>query len=67
LAIRPDEAAHRLEATLTELRIKRTAYAERLAVLLDVSPTDVDSREGFSKAIKEKVYKETDTLQLPAK
>lgn len=58
LAIRPDEAAHRLEATLTELRIKRTAYAERLALLLGVSPTDVDSREGFSKAIKEKVYKE---------
>ncbi|MER6158532.1 AAA family ATPase [Streptomyces sp. NPDC001868] len=58
LAIRPDEAAHRLEATLTELRIKRTAYAERLALLLGVRPADVDSREGFSKVIKEKVYKE---------
>ncbi|WP_217383551.1 ATP-binding protein [Streptomyces sp. NK08203] len=58
LAIRPDEAAHRLEASLTELRIKRTAYAERLALLLGVMPADVDSRAGFSKVIKEKVYKE---------
>ncbi|MFB6604305.1 AAA family ATPase [Streptomyces noursei] len=51
LAIRPDEAAHRLEATLTELRIKRTAYAELLAPLLGVNADDVDSREGFSKVI----------------
>ncbi|MFF7471088.1 AAA family ATPase [Streptomyces sp. NPDC008092] len=58
LAIRPDEAAHRLESTLTELRIKRTAYAERLAPLLGVKPDDVDSREGFSKVVQEKIYKE---------
>ncbi|MCH6162617.1 AAA family ATPase [Streptomyces marispadix] len=58
LAIRPDEAAHRLEATLTELRIRRTAYAERLAPLLGVHPADVDGREGFGKVVQKRVYKE---------
>ncbi|MDB4897083.1 MAG: hypothetical protein JWN15_3345 [Firmicutes bacterium] len=56
LAIRPGEIAHRLETELTELRIKRTTYVERLAPLLGVNGSDIDNRDQLSKVIKNSIY-----------
>ncbi|WP_339131488.1 AAA family ATPase [Streptomyces sp. f51] len=57
LAVRPSEKARLLQTEVTELRIKRTAYAGRLAGLLGVDPVDLANNSGFNNAIREKIYR----------
>lgn len=55
LAIRPDEEAHRLEAEIAELRIRRSMLAQEVSEILSIPASELGYSDKFNRAVRKRI------------